>query len=205
MHSLLLLVLQIYLGTCALLFFFSCTPVLVLTTCFQLIISIFQRKSGKWYTVLVLRTCRKNEKAESHISKILQDRHKNSSIITTFTPVQQCHNRNCCKKQQNIAISWSHWVSYDKFAALKITASRQHSFTFQGSQKFLSEPANSYFIRLLILKRKLITLSTQESSMPTVFCTPHFSRADFARQQKLLDRNTMCLVPQNSLFTLPSS
>lgn len=47
-------------------------------------------------------------------------------------------------------------MSYDNTAPTKITAYLWHCFTFQGSQKFLPEPANSHFIHGLILKSKPI-------------------------------------------------
>lgn len=61
----------------------------------------------------------------------------------------------------------------------------------------------SYFINLLILKRKSLCL--HKSSMAIIICIPHFSRADFMQLKGLLEKKTTCRAPQSSLPTLPSS
>lgn len=132
-------------------YFFSCTPVLVLTTSFQLTF-IFHRKSVKWYTVLVLRIRKKNEKAESHFQNRARQKQKKLHPYSTdrFSAMSQQKLQLLIPRSRRLISNEVNSVSCKNFAHL------QHCFTFQSSQEFLPEPA-SKLLHLLILKRKSLS------------------------------------------------
>lgn len=112
--------------------------------------------------VLLLRTCRKHGKADSHISKMQQDRNKSSSIITAFTHFQQHHNRNYfLEAVAEIAIQWSHSVSYDNSAPWKLLLISGFASPSRVHTSFCHSLQTVNFIHLLILKRKPITVYTR--------------------------------------------